>query len=89
MIFSFSGLQSENTSLKVENVDLTGMENKCTRKINKPSGPQSPPPPLLGSSRNASPPLTCGGEALCDDPNNGCGGDYQALCDVEFPGFRL
>ena len=24
MIFSFSGLQSENTSLKVENVDLTG-----------------------------------------------------------------
>lgn len=25
MIFSFSGLQSENTSLKVENVDLTGV----------------------------------------------------------------
>ena len=25
MIFSFSGLQSENTSLKVENVVLTGM----------------------------------------------------------------
>ena len=33
--------------------------------------------PLLGSSRNASPPLTAvsGGEALRDDPNNGCEGD--------------
>ena len=33
MIFSFSGLQSENTSLKVENVDLTGGYNKYSHII--------------------------------------------------------
>ena len=41
----------------------------------------SPSQPLLGSSHNASPPLLGssthgGGEALRDDPNNSCEGDY-------------
>ena len=37
--------------------------------------PSSPPQPILGSSRNASPPR----EELRDDPNNGCRGDQGGL----------